>query len=83
MHDEVTQKDIERMQEEIEYRKLVVRKQALEAVKEAFGPVQIVNLKSFPDEFAFITSVMPQKEYRARAQKLGSSVITMIRVKDL
>ena len=35
MHDEVTQKDIERMQEEIEYRKLVVRKQALEAVKEA------------------------------------------------
>lgn len=54
----------------------------LEAVKEAFGPVQIVNLKSFPDEFAFITSVMPQKEYRARAQKLGSSVITMIRVKD-
>ena len=54
----------------------------LEAVKEAFGPVQIVNLKSFLDEFAFITSVMPQKEYRARAQKLGSSVITMIRVKD-
>lgn len=35
MHDEVTQKDIERMEEEIEYRKLVVRKQALEAVKEA------------------------------------------------
>ena len=54
----------------------------LEAVKEAFGPVQIVNLKSCPDEFAFITSVMPQKEYRVKAQKLGSSVITMIRVKD-
>ena len=35
MHDEVTQKDIERMEEEIEYRKLVVRKEALEAVKEA------------------------------------------------
>ena len=54
----------------------------LEAVKEAFVPVQIVNLKSCPDEFAFITSVMPQKEYRVKAQKLGSSVITMIRVKD-
>ena len=26
MHDEVTEKDIERMKEEIEYRKLVVRK---------------------------------------------------------
>ena len=35
MYDKVTQKDIDRMKEEIEYRKLVVRKQALEAVKEA------------------------------------------------
>lgn len=35
MFDEVTQKDIERMEEEIEYRKLVVRKKAIEDVKEA------------------------------------------------
>ena len=35
MYDKVTQKDIDRMKEEIEYRKLVVRRQALEAVKEA------------------------------------------------
>lgn len=35
MHNELTQKDIEKMQEEIEYRKLVVRKAALEDVKEA------------------------------------------------
>ena len=35
MHDELTRKDIERMEKEIEYRKLVVRKEALEAVKEA------------------------------------------------
>lgn len=35
MYDHVTQKDIERMKQEIEYRKLVVRKEALEAVKEA------------------------------------------------
>lgn len=35
MRNELTQKDIEKMQEEIEYRKLVVRKEALEAVKEA------------------------------------------------
>lgn len=35
MHDKMTKKDIERMEEEIEYRRLVVRKQALEAVKEA------------------------------------------------
>lgn len=35
MHNELTQKDIEKMQEEIEYRKLVVRKEALEDVKQA------------------------------------------------
>ena len=35
MHDKMTRKDIARMEEEIEYRKLVVRKEALEAVKEA------------------------------------------------
>jgi len=35
MFDELTKKDIQKMEEEIEYRKLVVRKQALEDVKEA------------------------------------------------
>jgi transcription elongation factor GreA len=35
MYDELTRKDIEKMEQEIEYRKLVVRKEALEAVKEA------------------------------------------------
>ena len=35
MYDELTKQDIEKMEEEIEYRKLVVRKQALEAVKES------------------------------------------------
>ena len=33
MHDELTQNDIKKMEEEIEHRKLVVRKQALEDVK--------------------------------------------------
>ncbi|MBQ4259938.1 MAG: transcription elongation factor GreA [Lachnospiraceae bacterium] len=35
MYDELTPSDIKRMEEEIEYRKLVVRKAALEDVKEA------------------------------------------------
>lgn len=35
MYDELTMQDIQKMEEEIEYRKLVVRKQAVEAVKEA------------------------------------------------
>lgn len=35
MYDRLTKSDIKKMEEEIEYRKLVVRKEALEAVKEA------------------------------------------------
>lgn len=35
MYNELTAKDIKKMEEEIEYRKLVVRKEKLEAVKEA------------------------------------------------
>ena len=35
MHDKLTQSDINKMEEEIEHRKLVVRKEAIEAVKEA------------------------------------------------
>ena len=35
MYDELTKNDIQKMEEEIEYRKLVVRKEAIEAVKEA------------------------------------------------
>ena len=35
MNNKLTQKDINKLQEEIEYRKLVVRKEALEALKEA------------------------------------------------
>ena len=35
MKNELTKKDIARLEEEIEYRKLVVRKEAIEAVKEA------------------------------------------------
>ena len=34
MHDELTKKDIEKMEAEIEHRKLVVRKEALEDVKD-------------------------------------------------
>lgn len=35
MHDQLTKKDIQKIEKEIEYRKLVVRKEAIEAVKEA------------------------------------------------
>ena len=37
MYDKLTQNDIKKLEEEIEYRKLVVRKEAIQAVKEARG----------------------------------------------
>ena len=37
MRNELTEKDIKKIEEEIEYRKLVVRKEAIEAVKEAIA----------------------------------------------
>ena len=41
MYDKLTENDIKKMQEEIDYRKLVVRPKELEAVKEA----KILNTK--------------------------------------
>ena len=35
MREQLTESDVKKIQEEIEYRKLVVRKEAIEAVKEA------------------------------------------------
>ena len=35
MREQLTESDIKKIREEIEYRKLVVRKEAIEAVKEA------------------------------------------------
>ena len=35
MREKLTQKDVEKIEQEIEHRKLVVRKEAIEAVKEA------------------------------------------------
>ena len=35
LHEQLTENDVKKIKEEIEYRKLTVRKQAIEAVKEA------------------------------------------------
>ena len=42
----LTKSDVEKMKEEIEYRKLVVRKEALEAVKEAraHGDLSLIHI---------------------------------------
>ena len=37
MREQLTKNDVKKIEEEIEYRKLVVRKEAIEAVKEALA----------------------------------------------
>ena len=46
MHNELTKNDIKKMEDEIEYRVQVVRKQALEDVKEARAHGDLKNLKT-------------------------------------
>lgn len=58
MYDELTEQDIKKMEEEIEYRKLVVRKEALEAVKEARAR----------EISARILNIMRQKKTRTRTR---------------
>ena len=59
-----------------------VKGATVEQVEEVFGAVEIVNLKKFPGEFAFITPAVKQGEYKEKAAKLNGKVVTMIRVKD-
>lgn len=69
--------------EEVEGRFFVrVKGTTVDKVKEAFGEVEIVNLKKLPGEFAFITSRMKQGTYSEKVKGLSDSVLTMIRVKD-
>lgn len=41
MNDKLTKKDIQKMEEEIEHRKLVIRKEAIEAVKDEIGRAHV------------------------------------------
>ena len=44
MREQLTRKDVEKIEQEIEHRKLVVRKEAIEAVKEALFCQQSLHL---------------------------------------
>ena len=69
--------------DEVEGRFFVrVKGTTVDQVKAVFDEVEIVNLKSLPGEFGFITTKMKQGEYKEKVQELNGSVITMIRVKD-
>ena len=52
------------------------------SVENAFGEVQIVELDSLPEEFAFITGTMKQGEYKEKVAGVDGEIVAMIRVKD-
>ena len=76
MHDELTRKDIERMEKEIEYRKLVVRKEALEAVKEARAHGDL------SENFEYHASKKDKNQNESRIRYLERMIKTAVIVSD-
>lgn len=76
MYDKVTQKDIERMEQEIEHRKLVIRKEALEAVKEARAHGDL------SENFEYKAAKQYKNENEKRIRYLENMVKTAIIISD-
>ena len=54
----------------------------LAAVEAVFGHVDPVSVPELTGEFAFVTGVISEAEYKEKAEKLGT-VISRIRVRHL
>lgn len=54
--------------------------QRIEEVNRQFGQVQTIELPDEPDEFAFITPVMTEADYHAKAEQMDG-IIAMIRAR--
>lgn len=76
MHNELTKKDIEKMEEEIEYRKLVVRKQALEDVKEARAHGDL------SENFEYYAAKRSKNQNESRIRYLERMIKTAVIVSD-
>ncbi len=76
MRNEVTEKDIKKMQEEIEYRKLVVRKKAIEAVKEARAQGDL------SENFEYYAAKKDKNKNESRIRYLERMIKTAVIVSD-
>ena len=76
MRNEVTKKDIQKMQEEIDYRKLVVRKEAIEAVKEARAQGDL------SENFEYYAAKKDKNKNESRIRYLERMIKTAIIVSD-
>ena len=61
MRDKLTKSDVKKIEEEIEYRKLVVRKEAIEAVKEARAHGDLSE--NFEYHAAATTEIIPSLDF--------------------
>ena len=76
MHDRLTQSDIDKMKEEIEYRKLVVRKNAIEAVKEARAQGDL------SENFEYYAAKREKNLNESRIRYLENMIKTAVLVSD-
>lgn len=76
MFDKLTQSDIEKMKKEIEYRKLVVRKEAIEAVKEARAQGDL------SENFEYYAAKRDKNKNESRIRYLEKMVKTAIVISD-
>lgn len=76
MHNELTQKDIQKMMEEIEYRKLVVRKEAIEDVKEARAQGDL------SENFEYYAAKRYKNQNESRIRYLERMIKTAVIVSD-
>ena len=76
MHDRLTQSDIDKMQEEIDYRKLVVRKQAIQAVKEARAQGDL------SENFEYYAAKKDKNQNESRIRYLENMIKTAVVIRD-
>ena len=76
MNDKLTESDIEKMKQEIEHRKLVVRKEALEAVKEARAQGDL------SENFEYYAAKRDKNKNESRIRYLERMIKTAHVVKD-
>lgn len=76
MHNELTKSDIQKMEEEIEYRKLVVRKEAIEAVKEARAQGDL------SENFEYYAAKRDKNKNESRIRYLERMINTAVVVDD-
>ena len=76
MHDKLTENDIKKIQEEIDHRKLVIRKEAIEAVKEARAQGDL------SENFEYYAAKKYKNENESRIRYLERMIKTAVIVSD-